>query len=197
MNKADNSVDLTDRISFLRKEISDILEILIQIELNRPFDNRSYSSLDLIEACTLTQEVILNRLNVDDFNEWKNDNKQEYIALIKSIKSQVIETIQLNFQNKDGKYLAFVNSYNVLVVDRLFDIIHILGPSGTASLILPIMADMIKTIEMADNPKQGKLHAMQQQLNSYRKSYTPPLLSRSTREHIIRNICENLQQIPT
>lgn len=179
-----------EKITALRTDVTQIARALCMIEAHQPIDDRVYTIQDLLDAVDTTADVIHSRLQEGMYLEWKNDNKQEYVALFNSISSQVSETLSLHFKNEDGKSLRFVHSFNILIVRRLFIMFRLLGPSSTNSLAPALLDEIKQTILGVDSIDPIDLKVGQTVLNDFRKTPARPLVSKSARAQMIRNICE-------
>ncbi len=194
MSTKSGECDVADKITMFRGQIAQVLRSLVLIEAHRPIDDRSYTTFDLLEAIELTEKIVYDRLE-EGYDEWRNDDKQQYNALFGSIRSQISETMSINFQNMKGESLIFVNSYNTLVVDRLVSIFRLLGPLGTAALLTPLIQEMKNTVSEIESKDPADLKIAQSVLDTFRKSHKPTTLTRVSREQVIRNICERLQEL--
>ena len=193
MSKSTNTNDVAERIASLREEIAQVLRALCQIETHQKADARSFSGLDLIEAVELSERIINARLN-GSFLEWKHDDKQTYKALFQSIGNEIKEANMLLFLTADGKSLRFVNSYNSILVDRLMELLKMIGPSGAKALIGPLVQDMKNTITSMESIDPMDLNIALSLLESFRKVPVKKKLTKAERLHVIRNVCERMKE---
>ena len=193
MSKSTDTIDVAGRIASLREEIAQILRALCQIETHQKSDARSFSGLDLIEAVEISERIINARLE-GSFLEWKHDDKQAYKALFQSIGNEIKEANMLLFLTTDNKALRFVNAYNSLLVDRLIELLKLIGPSGAKSLIAPLIQDMKNTIANIETIDPTDLNIALALLESFRTTPVKKKLTKAERLHVIRNVCERMKE---
>lgn len=193
MSKSTDTIDVAERIGSLREEIAQVLRALCQIETHQKADARSFSGLDLIEAVEITERIVNARLQ-GSFDEWKHDDKQAYRALFQSIGNEIKEANMLLFVTADNKALRFVNAYNSLLVDRLMELLKLIGPSGAKSLVGPIAQDMKNTISNIETVDPTDLNIALALLESFRKTPVKKKLTKAERLHVIRNVCERMKE---
>lgn len=183
--------DVSSRISLVRTEISQLCLALTELEADSHVDIRSYTSLDIMEAIVVTERVILDRLT-DGFDDWKGDDNKDFVALFNSIKSQVIETLERNFSTKQGKTLRFIHSFSTLIVERIIEVALLLGPSGTLSLISPIMAQLTLAVEEHETYDATRVNSANEVLASHRREAPKKkvTLNKDTRLEYIRTMFE-------
>ena len=193
MSKSTDTIDVAERIGALREETAQILRALCQIETHQKLDSRSFSCLDLVEAVEVTERIINGRLS-GSFDEWKHDDKQAYRALFQSVGNEIKEANMLLFLTNDGKALRFVHPYNSLLVDRLMELLKLIGPSGAKALIGPLVQDMKNTVANIETVDPADLNIAMAVLESLRKAPVKKKLTKAERLHVIRNACERLKE---
>lgn len=193
MTKTIDSNDVAERIVALREQIAQVLRALCQIETHQNQDSRSFSGLDLAEAIEVSEHIVNSRLE-GSFDEWKHDEKQGYHALFQSIGNEIKEANMLLFLSIDNKTLRFVNSYNSLVVDRLIELLKMIGPSGAKALIGPLTQDMKNTIGSIETIDPTDLHIALALLETFRKAPVKKKLTKAERLHLIRVVCERMKE---
>lgn len=193
MSKNTDTVDVAKRIATLREEIAQVLRALCQVETHQPQDARSFSGLDLVEAVDVTERIVTSRLS-GPFIEWRHDDKQNYKALFQSIAKEIKEANLLLFVTTTGKSLRFVSFYNMLIVERLVELFKIIGPSGTASLVGPLVQDMKNTIGNIETVDPTDLHIATALLDGFKQVPVKKKLTKSERLHLIRNVCERMKE---
>lgn len=187
-----NPNEVAQRIVTLRAEIAQAIRALCDIEIHQKLDDRSYSSLDIIEAASIVEQVVTARLN-GSYDEWRHDSKQEYSALFGSIEKECREAIAACFQNTKGNALRFVNSFNTVIVERLFSLFKMIGPDATKALIGPTIQDIKNTVAAVDSENLMNDADARSALDSLRRTPTKRVLTKKERLNLIRKICESRQ----
>lgn len=181
-----------NRIVTLTNEITQILTLMVTLEDIQ--DSRSYSTLDIIEALDLTQVVVAERV-ADGYNDWRNDAEKRYENFFASVKDQCRITITNCFTLPDRKAPRFVDTFNLLILERLFDMLSELGPDASGAMVAPLI-DMFKIhLEQVDLVDPLSAMEVQKQLAAFRKqTLAPKVLSQNQRLDFIRIFVEKVQE---
>ena len=183
--------DVTD-IALLRSEVTDILKNLSSIEYNEVLDSRSFSSMDVIEAINITRSIIKTRLTYGSLVEWRKDDQNEYLNLFNSIAEEIKLAITFLFSTDDRKRTArFVHTFNNLIVERIVQMCKVIGPTGTVSLIDPLIDQFI--IEFQKHDEFTSIDAAQQSLQQYRREVMRKHPVFKTRLELIQHLFEQVQ----
>lgn len=187
------SSNSNDKISKLISEINQILYGMVALEYIE--DNRSYSTIDILEALNLTSQIVTERIQ-DGFDDWKNDDIHNYYHFFNSVKEQTIITIENNFKLPCvNKYPRFVDTFNGLVLERLFKLFSSLEPVGTISMVgslIDMFSTTVSEIEINDNIEIAIKDA-QKLLAQYRR-YTNQEKKVDTRLNLIQSLFEKVKE---
>lgn len=185
----------SSKVDVLRADIFQILESLIVLEWQEiKNDIRVYTTLDILEALSTMERVLVSRLS-DCLDEWKGDDKKQYRSLFQSIEREVKDTITRVFLNPKQKTLRFVHTFNTLLVNRFVELLRLIGAQGAVDMVPLMVGELVAYVSDLEESQQQDVPSAQKRLNSLRASQQEnKVLTKNQRLDIIRQAAEEYKE---
>lgn len=173
----------------LTTDLTQLFKAVVSLEAIQ--DERSYTTLELMEAIDLIRDVLAGRLE-EGFDDWKDDAKYGYETFFDSVKQQTRMTLTGHFTLPGKKLPRFVDVFNTLVLDRLYKLFVELGPEATCNMLGPIL-NMFSDIIQSDELDPMSIQGAKATLAGFRQRTRK--LTSAERLSLIRRVCQKIRDV--